>query len=344
MNKSIENYGFDDYFKKQLEAIDIKEESLVPARVTTVHKGIYRIIYDNREKIARPKSSNMYKDLLVYPTVGDFVLVKPNSYGDDIIYHLLDKKSKFSRYDSHYEREQLVAANFDHVFIISSLNYDFNLRRIERYLSIAWESGGSPAIILSKSDLIDDVEEYKTGLDTIAVGVPVFFISSVTGEGIQELRDYLKPRDTIVFLGSSGVGKSSLVNSLSGKDIMKVNDIREDDSKGRHTTTHRELIMLDIGTMVIDTPGMRELGVWNIEDGIDTTFKDIEELSQHCRFNDCRHETEPGCAIKEALLNGELSQKRWNNYLKLQKEAKFTAKKEKMNLIKKKSKNKIKYK
>lgn len=336
MNKNIENCGFTDFFRNQIQSINKDKEDLVVARIIAVHKEMYTIIYGNLEKRARLKGSIFYKDKSsIYPAVGDFVLVKENPYGEDIIYHILERKSKFSRYDSHYEKEQMIAANFDHVFIISSLNHDFNLKRIERYLAITWESGANPVIVLTKSDLVDDIEEYSMEIDNIAIGVPVFFISSITGEGIDELKEYLKPRETIVFLGSSGVGKSTLVNALSGENIMKVNDIREDDSKGRHTTTHRQLIMLSNGTMIIDTPGMRELALWNIEDGLDTTFSEIEELSRLCRFKDCTHNKEPGCAIKKALLSGELPYDRWNNYLKLQKEAKFAAKKEQLNLRKK---------
>lgn len=336
MIRGIENYGFTNYFSNQIELINGDKDDLVPARITEVHKEMYTIIYDNIEKRARLKGSIFYNDKYsIYPAVGDFVLVNRNPYGEDIIHHVLDRKSKFSRYDSHYEKEQMVAANFDHVFIISSLNHDFNIKRIERYLSIAWESGANPAVILTKSDLVDDIEEYSLQVDNIAMGVPIFYISSVTGEGIEELKEYLKPRETIVFLGSSGVGKSSLVNALSGENVMKVNDIREDDSKGRHTTTHRQLIMLSNGTMIIDTPGMRELALWNIEDGLDTTFSEIEELSRLCRFKDCSHNKEPGCAIKKALLSGELSYDRWNNYIKLQKEARFAARKEQLNLRKK---------
>lgn len=343
---NIENYGLGDYFKGQIESINMEKDGLMPAKVAAVHKEMYIIIYDSIEKRARLKGSTFYNDeYSVYPTVGDFVLVKPNPYGEDIIHHVLDRKSKFSRYDSHYDKEQIIAANFDRVFIVSSLNYDFNIKRIERYLAIAWESGASPAIILTKSDLVDDIREYNTKIEEVAIGVPIFYISSLTGEGIDELKNYLKPKETIVFLGSSGVGKSSLVNALTGEEVMKVNDIREDDSKGRHTTTHRQLIMLSNGTMVIDTPGMREIALWNVEDGLSNTFSDIEELASQCKFNDCTHKKEPGCAIKLALLKNQLSKDRWNNYLKLQREVKFTAKKERINLMKKeKSKGKVKAK
>lgn len=332
---NIENYGFTDYFRDQIEKINIDKELLVPARIIAVHKEMYVIVYDNLEKRAKLKGSFYNDKYSIYPAVGDFVLVKPNPYGEDIIHYVFERKSKFSRIDTHYGKEQMIAANFDHVFIVSSLNHDFNIKRIERYLTIAWESGANPVIVLTKSDLVDDLDEYNLQLENIAIGIPVFHISSITGEGIDELRNYLKPRETIVFLGSSGVGKSSLVNALTGEEVMKVNDIREDDSKGRHTTTHRQLVMLSNGTMIIDTPGMRELALWNIQDGLNATFSDIEELGRLCRFNDCTHNKEPGCAIKKALLSGKLPYDRWNNYLKLQKEAKFAQKKERLNLMKK---------
>ncbi|MDR7855316.1 ribosome small subunit-dependent GTPase A [Tissierella sp.] len=337
MSKRIEDYGFTSSFKKQIEEMNIDKDELVPARVMAVHKEMYIIGYDSIEKGAKLKGSIFYNDNynIIYPAVGDFVLIKVNPYGDDVVYNVLDRKSKFSRFDTHYQKEQMIAANFDHVFIISSLNHDFNIKRIERYLSIAWESGANPAIVLTKSDLVEDIDEFSTQIEEVAIGVPIFYISSVTGEGIDELRNYLKPRETIVFLGSSGVGKSSLVNALSGDTIMKVNDIRSDDSKGRHTTTHRQLIMLNNGTMIIDTPGMRELSLWNIEDGLDTTFSEIEELMTQCKFKDCKHGKEPGCAIKNALSTGILCDDRWNNYIKLQREAKFAARKERMNLKKK---------
>lgn len=208
MNNCIENYGFTNFFRNQIKLINIDKDNLVPARVIEVHKEMYTIIYDNMEKRARLKGSVFYNDnYSIYPAVGDFVLVKHNPYGEDIIYYVLDRKSKFSRYDSHYEKEQMIASNFDHVFIVSSLNHDFNIKRIERYLSIAWASGGSPAIVLTKSDLADNIEEYNLQVENVAMGVPIFFISSITGEGIDELKKYLKPRETIVFLGSSGVRK-----------------------------------------------------------------------------------------------------------------------------------------
>ena len=338
--EKFESYGYTDYYKKQVQELNINAANLLPARIIEVQREKYKIIHEFGENFAILKSSLFYNDEnIVFPTIGDFVLVMRNSHGDDIIYKVLERKSKFSRMDTWNSKEQVVATNFDYVFIITSLNHDFNIKKMERYLASAWQSGGTPIIILTKSDLCHDYSVYEEQLEDVAIGVPIFAVSSLTGEGLAELENYIKPSSTIVFLGSSGVGKSSLVNAIAGEDIMKVNDIRDDDSKGRHTTTHRQLIMLENGTMIIDTPGMRELGLWHVSEGLSTTFSDIEEIASRCKFGDCSHNTEPKCAVREAIENGELSTERWNNYIKLEKEAKFAEKKEKVNImLKEKSK------
>lgn len=322
MNNNIKKYGYDSFFEKQIEELKISDKSLVVARVVEVQKEQYKILTDGSEKGARLKGSIFYsnKDIL-YPTVGDFVLVKPNDSGDDIIYHVLDRKSKFSRLDSCNGLEQIVAANFDYVFIMTSLNNDFNIKRIERYLSSVWQSGAIPVIILTKKDLCEDCSTQMEELKSMADGVTIIVISSITGEGIDEINKFLTPGKTSVFLGSSGVGKSSLVNLLLGDEKMIVSHIREDDSKGRHTTTYRHLFILPSGGIVIDTPGMRELGLWNTSQGIDTTFYDVERLANRCKFKNCNHGSEPNCAIKEALKTGELSEERWANYNKLKRES-----------------------
>jgi ribosome biogenesis GTPase len=330
MNNIIENYGYTGFYKAQEDMFDSIEKGLIPGRVIEVQREQYKIVTNEGESDAKLKGSLFYNEEVecIYPAVGDFVLVKNNPYGEDIIYHVLQRKSKFSRLDSFHGTEQIVASNFDYVFIMTSLNYDFNIRRIERYLTSAWESGAVPVIVLTKADLCGDYSFYLKQIEEVAFGVSIIPISSFTGEGMDKLNEFVKPSKTIVFLGSSGVGKSTLVNAIAGEEMMKVSDIREDDSKGRHTTTHRQLIMMENGTMIIDTPGMRELGLWNASEGLDTAFADIEELAEKCRFRDCCHENEPGCAVKEALESGELPVKRWESYLKLKKEIRYAEMKE----------------
>jgi ribosome biogenesis GTPase len=299
-----------------------------PARVTAVHRERYELVCECGHASAILKSSVYFNQSSEdFPTTGDFVLLDYNPSGDSRIIKTLPRKTFFSRRDPTPGRgEQAVAANFDYVFIMQSLNRDFNLKRLERYLTIAWQSGAYPAVILTKSDLVDDYSEQIRAVERIARSAGVHAISAVTGQGLDKLGDYLKPRKTLVFLGSSGVGKSSLVNALAGESLMAVKEIREDDSRGRHTTTHRELIMLPspLECMVIDTPGMRELGLWEADEGLDEMFGDVERLFGECAFSDCRHESEPNCAVKCAIESGELSQERWESYQSLKRDASYS--------------------
>jgi len=255
-DNNIEKYGYDDFFENKVNQLNISSTDLIPARVTEVHKEQYKIVTECGENAGKLKGSLFYNEKIynVYPTVGDFVLVKYNPLGEDIIYHVLERKSKFSRLDSFNKVEQIVAANFDYVFIMISLNNDFNLKRTERYLTAAWQIGALPIIIMTKLDLCNDYSSQKESIKKIDPSVPIVAVSSVTGEGLEELWTYIEPYKTVVFLGSSGIGKSSLVNALFGEEVMNVNTIREDDSKGRHTTTHRQLIKLKNDAMIIDTP------------------------------------------------------------------------------------------
>lgn len=310
-----------------------RNNSLIPARVIEIHRNIYKIICEYGEISASLKGSffNEVTQSQDFPAVGDFVLIQYNS-GQPVIFEILPRKSKFSRpdYSGHaagYVKtilEQVVAANFDYVFIMCSLNNDFNIGRIQRYLAAAWQSGGIPVIILTKSDLCENYSEQLKQVQKASTAVDIVIVSAKTGVGLEQLSPYLGKSKTIVFLGSSGVGKSSLVNALAKQDIMKVNEIREDDSKGRHTTTHRQLIKLPDGTLIIDTPGMRELSLWDANEGLGELFSDVEDLFVRCKFSNCRHETEPGCAVKSAIESGTLSYDRWQDYLKLKGEAKFT--------------------
>ncbi|MCI5650205.1 MAG: ribosome small subunit-dependent GTPase A [Fusicatenibacter sp.] len=302
-----------------------KDASGVPARITAVHKERYDLVSEYGEGHGRLKTKEYYGGFEEFPTAGDFVMIQYNPSGDSQISKTLPRKTYFSRKDPTPGRgEQAVAANFDYVFILQSLNHDFNPRRLERYLTLAWQSGAIPVVILTKADLLEENSDYIRVAQKTASGAAVHAVSSMTGEGMEALADYLLPGKTVVFLGSSGVGKSSLVNALAGEDIMAVNGIREDDSKGRHTTTHRQLILLKNGAMIIDTPGMRELGMWDVSVGLGEAFADVEQFLGRCRFGDCKHQSEPGCAIKEAIANGELSEERWESYRKLGSEARYS--------------------
>lgn len=294
----------------------------IPARVTAVHKERYEIVCVYGLTHARLKAREYYVGNQDFPTAGDFVMIDYIGNGDSRIIATLPRKTCFSRREpGPIPRDQAVAANFDHVFIMQSLNMDFNPKRLERYLTLAWQSGATPVILLTKADLVDDHQEYLTQVDRVAAGVSTHVVSAHTGYGLECLNRYLQPGKTVVFLGSSGVGKSSLVNALAGEEIMTVNTIREADSKGRHTTTHRQLVRLKSGVIIIDTPGMREMGMWDAAEGLSDAFADVERYIGQCRFSDCKHENEPGCAVKAAIESGELDVQRWNSYRKLRKEA-----------------------
>ena len=297
-------------------------KSGIPARVTAVHKERYEIVCEHGITNARLKSKEYYMDNQDFPTTGDFVMINYIENGDSQIIATLPRKTLFSRREpGPVPRNQAVAANFDYVFIMQSLNLDFNPKRLERYLTLAWQSGATPVILLTKADLVDDYWDFLTQVERVSAGVNTHVISAHTGYGLNRLNAYLQPGKTVVFLGSSGVGKSSLVNALAGEKVMEVNTIREDDSKGRHTTTHRQLIRLQSGVMIIDTPGMRELGMWDISEGLSDAFTDVEQFLGRCRFSDCRHQREPGCAINAAIAAGELDVVRWESYRKLKEEA-----------------------
>ena len=294
----------------------------IPARITAVHKERYEIICDHGMTHARLKTKEYFVDTQDFPTAGDFVMIRYIENGDSQILTTLPRKTFFSRREpGPIPRNQAVAANFDYVFIMQSLNMDFNPKRLERYLTLAWQSGATPVILLTKADLVEDYWDYLTQVERVATGVNTHVVSAHTGYGLNRLNAYLQPGKTVVFLGSSGVGKSSLVNALAGEEIMSVSEIREDDSKGRHTTTHRQLIRLRSGVMIIDTPGMRELGMWDVSEGLSDAFTDVEAFLGKCRFSDCKHETEPGCAIKAAIASGKLELARWESYRKLKEEA-----------------------
>ena len=292
-------------------------------RILSQEKDLYRMITAEGECVAKVSGKFRYQAAHPsdFPAVGDFVMAGGTGKGTQAVIHqVLPRKSVFMRKAAGSDRkEQLVATNIDIVFLCMALNQDFNVRRLERYLSIAWDSGAKPVVVLTKSDICKDIEEKLLAVQEAAPGVRIIKTTALETTGIEEILPYLSAGTTAAFLGSSGVGKSTLANRLLREERLATGGIRNDD-KGRHTTTHRELLFLPDGGMVIDTPGMRELGMWDAKSGIDRTFSDIEELARQCRFRDCTHTVEPGCAVQKALKNGTLSKERMQSYQKLKTE------------------------
>ena len=294
----------------------------IPARVTAVHRERYALVCEHGEIYARLKAKEYHLDQARFPTAGDWVTIRYVENGDSLILSTLPRRTVFTRRAAGSAPvEQPVAANFDYVFLMQSLNHDFNPNRLERYLTLSWQSGATPVVLLTKADLVEDYWEYLTRVERVAMGADVHVVSARTGRGLERLNVYLQPGKTVVFLGSSGVGKSTLVNALAGEPVMAVSAIREDDSRGRHTTTHRQLLRMKSGVLVIDTPGMRELGMWETEAGLGEAFADVEGYLGRCRFSDCSHTAEPGCAIRAAIDAGELDPGRWERYQKLKEES-----------------------
>ncbi|MBR5095292.1 MAG: ribosome small subunit-dependent GTPase A [Oscillospiraceae bacterium] len=289
-----------------------------PARIVAQHRQRYEIVGPEGAAYARLKTSAYYGGGELFPTVGDYVMAEPVENGDSLILATLPRRTVFSRRDpGPVPREQAIAANFDTVFILQSLGEGVNEKRLERYLALAWQSGATPVVLLTKADLAADLGPFLARAARTAQGAAVHAVSVRSGWGLEALASYLQPGKTLVFLGPSGVGKSSLVNALAGEEVMATGEIRQTDGRGRHTTTHRQLIRLRSGVLLLDTPGMRELGLWEAAEGMERAFGDVERCLGKCRFADCRHEREPGCAIRAAIAAGELDPARWESYRKL---------------------------
>jgi ribosome biogenesis GTPase / thiamine phosphate phosphatase len=299
------------------------------ARVTAEHRGAYAVrairADGPAEGLAVVSGRFRYESAgpADFPAVGDWVAIDGSPADDAATIHArLPRRTAFSRLAAGRRTEaQVVAANVDVVFVAMGLDGDFNLRRLERYLAVAWDSGASPVVLLTKADRCPDVEGHAVAVRAVAPGVPVLPISALTGEGLDDVRAWLEPGRTAAIIGSSGVGKSTLINVLAGHDLLATRDVRAGDDRGRHTTTHRQLIALPGGGLVIDTPGMRELGLWDGGDSIGDTFAEIDELAASCRFADCRHEREPGCAVLAAIGDGRLPGDRLRNRRKMEREA-----------------------
>lgn len=326
----LNKIGWNKAFESAFE--EYKDKGYTPGRVFAEYKNVYKIMCEDGEMLAEISGKFHFaaEQQGDFPAVGDWVAVtvRPGE-SRATIHHVLPRMSKFSRKVAGTNiREQIVASNIDTVFIVNSLNSDFNVRRLERYLLLAWESGANPVIVLSKSDLCNNTEEKLAETEAVAIGVPIHSVSTFQDTGLQELKKYFKEGHTVALLGSSGVGKSSIINYFLGDTIQKIQELRNDGQKGKHTSTHREMFMLPEGGLIIDTPGMREIQLWDAESGLQETFEDIEALAANCFFKDCKHKNEPKCALREAIENNTISEERLESYKKLQKELLFLERKQ----------------
>jgi ribosome biogenesis GTPase / thiamine phosphate phosphatase len=324
----LERLGWTPAFEDQFAPY--AADGLEPARVAVEHRGAYRLYTARGERPAELSGRLRHAavDRSDLPAVGDWVAV--DGLETARVHAVLPRRTKFSRMaanDHGQTIEQVVASNVDVIFLTAGLDGDLNIRRLERYLTLGWESGAEPVVVLTKADLCEDVEAALIEVEAVAIGVPVHAVSNVTGEGIDALAAYFEGDRTVAALGSSGVGKSSLVNRLAGEEMMATGDLRSD-GRGRHTTTNRQLLLLPGGGLYLDTPGMRELRLWESDEGLNAAFDDVAEVAAGCRFSDCAHETEPGCAVRAAIADGTLDSERLTSWRKLQNELKHLARRQ----------------
>jgi ribosome biogenesis GTPase len=322
---NLEDLGWNSFFQRHCDEHQI--DNLIPARVAFQGRGIYRLISERGELWAEISGALRHESLASenLPACGDWVLADdPTGNDRTLIRELLPRKTSFIRKQAGTAiGSQVAAANIDTVCLVSALDSDFNPRRIERYLAIAWESGASPVIILNKADVCFDVPARIVEVVSLAPGVPVLAVSARDGRGMDEIQSYAGRGQTMALLGSSGVGKSSIVNRLLGRPVQEVRETDLDTGRGMHTTAARHLFFLPSGGLIMDTPGMREIQIWSLDTGLDTTFEDIKILAEGCRFRDCSHQTEPGCRVRSAVDRDELEAGRLANYFKLCKEARY---------------------
>ncbi|QDE89239.1 ribosome small subunit-dependent GTPase A [Myxococcus xanthus] len=327
---SLETLGWGPAFEHAFSTLVSQSPlSLVPGRVVRQHRGLLTVQTATRTLLARTAGRLLHQAPGVesLPTIGDWVALQlPDGDGEALLHAVLPRASVLARREAGSERDgQLIAANLDVVVLVAGLDGNFNPRRIERALALAWTSGAAPVVLLTKADLRPDADVLVAEVEELAPGVPVLALSSWTGEGIEALRAQLPAGKTGALLGSSGVGKSTLVNRLLGEARLVTQAVRAEDDKGRHTTTHRELFVLPGGGLLIDGPGMRELGLWGEDDGIGQTFTDILELAAGCRFTDCQHQGEPGCEVRAAVSSGALPEARLASYERLRREQAYQA-------------------
>lgn len=331
---TLDKYGWNDAWESEFQPYT--DKGFIPARIGREMRNSYDIITENGD--AKASLSDLLwkaaKNRSMLPAIGDWVAVCRKQAADPYrIMDILPRKSCFSRkaknnFGRNYSKagssdEQIISANVDTVFLVVALDADYKLRKIERYLSIIWDSGANAVIILNKADICGDYEDKVVEVKSICPHVPVYAISAEDEWGLDRIKAHISPGLTISLIGSSGVGKSTLINALVGDNLLSVGEIRKADSRGRHTTARREMVLLPDGGILIDNPGLRDIKIYGREESLDKTFEDISELEKHCRFRDCKHDTEPGCAVKAAIEDGSLDMERLESYRTLSKELAF---------------------